>query len=124
MVGAPGGHFEFTRVNIEPTILRKKIEDVMNVKGIGEKSFLKLKPLVTVAIAVDHERRGRIGPPQEQPGAGDGGARNAPATLTTDREGTPTNGYGHPNPNARPRARSFSGFLFREKTTPPSRAIP
>ena len=27
----------------------KKIEDLMNVKGIGEKSFLKLKPLVTLA---------------------------------------------------------------------------
>ena len=27
----------------------KKTEDLMNVKGIGEKSFLKLKPLVTVA---------------------------------------------------------------------------
>jgi competence protein ComEA len=27
----------------------KKIEDLMNVRGIGEKSFLKLKPLVTVA---------------------------------------------------------------------------
>ena len=26
----------------------KKIEDVMNVKGIGEKTFLKLKPLLTV----------------------------------------------------------------------------
>ena len=26
----------------------KKIEDVMNVKGIGEKSFLKLKPRLTV----------------------------------------------------------------------------
>jgi len=26
----------------------KRIEDLMNVKGIGEKSFLKLKPLVTV----------------------------------------------------------------------------
>jgi competence protein ComEA len=25
----------------------KKIEDLMNVKGIGEKSFLKLKPLVS-----------------------------------------------------------------------------
>jgi competence protein ComEA len=25
----------------------KKIEELMNVKGIGEKSFLKLKPLVT-----------------------------------------------------------------------------
>jgi comEA protein len=26
----------------------KKIEDLMNVKGIGEKSFLKLKPMITV----------------------------------------------------------------------------
>jgi competence protein ComEA len=26
----------------------KKIEDLMNVRGIGEKSFLTLKPLVTV----------------------------------------------------------------------------
>lgn len=27
----------------------KKIEDLMNVKGIGEKSFLKLKPYLTVS---------------------------------------------------------------------------
>ena len=27
----------------------KKIEDLMNVKGVGEKSFLKLKSLITVA---------------------------------------------------------------------------
>ena len=27
----------------------KKIEDLMNVRGVGEKSFLKLKPLITVA---------------------------------------------------------------------------
>jgi competence protein ComEA len=26
----------------------KKIEELMNVKGIGEKSFLRLKPMVTV----------------------------------------------------------------------------
>ena len=26
----------------------KKIEDLMNVQGIGEKSFLKLKPLLTI----------------------------------------------------------------------------
>ena len=26
----------------------KKVEDLMNIKGIGEKSFLKLKPLVVV----------------------------------------------------------------------------
>jgi len=29
----------------------KKVEDLMNVRGIGEKSFLKLKPLVTAAGA-------------------------------------------------------------------------
>jgi comEA protein len=27
----------------------KKIEDLMNVNGVGEKSFLKMKPLITVA---------------------------------------------------------------------------
>ena len=27
----------------------KKVEDLMNVRGVGEKSFLRLKPLVTVA---------------------------------------------------------------------------
>jgi competence protein ComEA len=27
----------------------KKIEDLMNVRGVGEKSFLKLKPLITVS---------------------------------------------------------------------------
>lgn len=26
----------------------KKVEELMNVKGIGEKSFLKIKPLITV----------------------------------------------------------------------------
>ena len=41
-------HRQFTRINIELTILRKKIEELMNVRGVGEKSFLKLKPLVTV----------------------------------------------------------------------------
>jgi competence protein ComEA len=28
----------------------KKIEELMNVKGIGEKSFLKLKPLIVVQV--------------------------------------------------------------------------
>ena len=27
----------------------KRVEDLMNVRGVGEKSFLKLKPLITVA---------------------------------------------------------------------------
>jgi competence protein ComEA len=31
----------------------KKIEELMNVKGIGEKSFLKLKPMITVAAKSD-----------------------------------------------------------------------
>jgi len=31
----------------------KRIEDLMNVKGIGEKSFLKLKPLVAVPAKTD-----------------------------------------------------------------------
>jgi comEA protein len=26
----------------------KKVEDLMNVRGIGEKTFLKLKPLITI----------------------------------------------------------------------------
>jgi len=29
----------------------KKVEELMNVQGIGEKSFLKLKPQITVAAA-------------------------------------------------------------------------
>ncbi|HUQ87335.1 MAG TPA: helix-hairpin-helix domain-containing protein [Vicinamibacterales bacterium] len=31
----------------------KRIEDLMNVKGIGEKSFLKIKPLVAVSAKTD-----------------------------------------------------------------------
>ena len=27
----------------------KKVEDLMNVRGVGEKSFLKMKPLITIA---------------------------------------------------------------------------
>jgi comEA protein len=34
----------------------KKIEDLMNVRGIGEKSFLKLKPLVSVAPITLNDR--------------------------------------------------------------------
>jgi len=35
----------------------KKVEDLMNVRGVGEKSFLKLKPLVTVTAAKNRGRR-------------------------------------------------------------------
>jgi competence protein ComEA len=31
----------------------KKIEELMNVRGVGEKSFLKLKPLIVVNTKVD-----------------------------------------------------------------------
>jgi competence protein ComEA len=35
----------------------KKIEELMNVRGVGEKNFLKLKPQLTVAPAkADHDR--------------------------------------------------------------------
>jgi len=34
---------------IKLTIRKKEIEELMNVQGIGEKSFLKLKPQITVA---------------------------------------------------------------------------
>ena len=50
----PGGgrtwwaHLEFTRINIALTILHKEFEELMNVRGIGEVSFLKLKSLVTL----------------------------------------------------------------------------
>jgi len=35
-------------MDIALTMVKKEIEELMNVKGIGEKSFLKLKPLITV----------------------------------------------------------------------------
>ncbi len=44
-------HLSFTRINIAPTILQHQIEDLMNVRGVGEKSFLKLKPMVTIVSA-------------------------------------------------------------------------
>ena len=31
----------------------KRVEDLMNIKGIGEKSFLKLKPLVVVVAKAE-----------------------------------------------------------------------
>ena len=35
----------------------KKVEELMNVRGVGEKNFLKLKPQLTVAPAkADHDR--------------------------------------------------------------------
>ena len=38
----------------------KKVEELMNVRGIGEKNFLKLKPQLAVASAkADHEQQPR-----------------------------------------------------------------
>jgi len=37
----------------------KKIEELMNVKGIGEKSFLKLKPLIAVSAKAERAGGGR-----------------------------------------------------------------
>jgi len=35
----------------------KKIEELMNVRGVGEKNFLKLKAQITVGAAkADHDR--------------------------------------------------------------------
>ena len=35
----------------------KKVEELMNVRGVGEKNFLKLKPQLTIAPAkADHDR--------------------------------------------------------------------
>lgn len=41
-------HFAFTRMNITLTIQKEKIEEIMNVRGVGEKSFLKIKSRLTV----------------------------------------------------------------------------
>jgi len=36
----------------------KKIEELMNVRGVGEKNFLKLKPQLTLSAAkADHDRQ-------------------------------------------------------------------
>ena len=40
--------------------LFKKVEELMNVRGVGEKAFLKLKPQITVAPAkADHDHPGQ-----------------------------------------------------------------
>jgi hypothetical protein len=41
---------------IGPIILRNQMEELMNVQGIGEKSFLRLKPLVSVIPPKTAER--------------------------------------------------------------------
>ena len=38
----------------------KKVEELMNVRGVGEKNFLKLKPQLTVGTAkADHDHQGQ-----------------------------------------------------------------
>ncbi len=46
-------HPRFTRINIKLTIFKNQIEELMNVQGIGEKSFLKLRQQLTVASKSD-----------------------------------------------------------------------
>ena len=53
MVGARGGRNQKSSANNEPIMHMEKLEELMNVKGIGEKSFLKLKPMITVAAKSD-----------------------------------------------------------------------
>jgi competence protein ComEA len=39
----------------------KKVEELMNVRGVGEKNFLKLKPQITIAPAkADHDHPGAL----------------------------------------------------------------
>jgi hypothetical protein len=52
-IGFGGGrswwaHLEFTRIHTKLTILRNQIEELMNVRGVGEVSFPKLKSLLTL----------------------------------------------------------------------------
>jgi competence protein ComEA len=44
----------------------KKIEDLMNIRGIGEKSFLRLKPLITVTPGA-RKRPAKESPPGRTP---------------------------------------------------------
>ena len=39
----------------------KRLEDLMGVRGIGEKNFLKLKPMITIAPPAKAERSGSEG---------------------------------------------------------------
>jgi competence protein ComEA len=39
----------------------KKVEELMNVRGVGEKNFLKLKPQITVGAAkADHDQQPQL----------------------------------------------------------------
>ena len=58
----------------------KKIEDLMNVKGIGEKAFLKLKPHLTVSATKGLMVRGRPAVPVGSPAGTAPGARPCLAT--------------------------------------------
>ena len=49
-------HPTSTRMNVAPIILGNQIEELMNVRGIGEQSFLKLKALVAITPAKTAER--------------------------------------------------------------------
>ncbi|MFB3853670.1 MAG: ComEA family DNA-binding protein [Vicinamibacterales bacterium] len=44
-----------------------KVEELMNVQGIGEKNFLRLKPLVTVTPVQKNELTGKAGTGHAEP---------------------------------------------------------
>jgi hypothetical protein len=45
-------------MNIRPTIPGNQVEELMNVKGIGEQSFLKLKPYLTLGAPKAEKSQG------------------------------------------------------------------
>jgi hypothetical protein len=45
------GALEFSSINIAPTILPKKIEELIKVQGIGERSFCELRPWIAVTLS-------------------------------------------------------------------------
>jgi hypothetical protein len=43
-------------MNIRRIILTNQMEELMNIQGIGERNFLRLKPLVTIVPPKSAER--------------------------------------------------------------------
>lgn len=49
-------HLTVIPINVGRIIVRNKIEELMNIQGIGERNFLRLKPLVSVTPPRPSER--------------------------------------------------------------------
>ena len=75
-------------MNIELTILQNQIEELMNVRGIGEAAFLKLRGLVTITA-----------PRTDRAPHGGDGHRRAPAPHVAESPegmgGSPVSGGAH-----------------------------